>query len=483
MRRIFAVLAVLAATVEPLAAAKLYVPVATNEPFAGRVYKTRLWVSNPTDATSELRLRFISAGTDGRQGALGGPIRVAPRSSVLVDGLVPNGQSGAIEIEADAGLFFYSELTPVIGKQRRSAARVPVVSADNLVPGGELSQLQGLVRDTGVGTVTNVGILSLSDTENDCSAAVFRSNGDPVGGTVGFTLPPLGNLEFDRALALIGLGSVDGIRVDFTCERDYYPYATIFGGDPEETLFIGPSQSSDDGIGSGSTTQPPPPPRASGSFCRPRSDGGVSCAIDGDIFSPNHDHGPIFVVDDPEDLAAGHAPSSTVVANLEVGSGTFGRFVMEAEVSVGPWSYEPSKNHSLMEIRRGRCCSPWPTWGDNVFGFINHFGPGSGRIVRAFTNAGIGGDRQKMDQRYPMESGETYRLRYTYDRSKRRRTLDVFHAGRLVSSKSDHRAFSSIRSRDGYFMVAFGHPDEGNSGNARPTRGWVYSDLSVEFIP
>lgn len=174
----------------------------------------------------------------------------------------------------------------------------------------------------------------------------------------------------------------------------------------------------------------------------------------------------------------------TKIFNIRVPAHTTFRAVtVDLDVEHGGWSREPSKNHSLFWLQRGKCC--WPRWAGNVFGFANAFGPGRNEI-RLLANAGMRrhGKRVAKQGGVRLESGRTYHLRFVYGRPGRTMSLEVSHQGRRIARVSGQAPTASVRSDgSGHFMVYFGHEDATGVGPERPTYGWTYSNLRVELIP
>lgn len=226
----------------PVLAGAVYVPVASDEAVGGRIYTTRVWVSNPTADVLQFRTLFIASLADGTiDDRTVRPFQqVPPGATLLLEDVVPLDAAGMLEIDADTDLVFSSELVPKVGEVELPSARVPLVSADNLLPAGQVAQLQGLQRTT-AGTVSNVGIVNLGTEATSCSARVYRPGGARVGGTAILTVPPVSHQQFDEALGLLGLQDVHNIRIEISCDQSFYAYATVYGADPEQTLFIQPS--------------------------------------------------------------------------------------------------------------------------------------------------------------------------------------------------------------------------------------------------
>jgi len=230
----------------PALAGTVYLPIAVDETVGDKSVHTELWISNPTDEVHEITTLFLPSRTDGtvEDRNLLIPIQIQPGTTIFVDNVVPSGASGMLEINADPELVFSSKLVMDNGDGHRTGARVPLLSSENLIPAEGTAQLLALAR-TSAGTLSNVGLINLAEEPARCTARVFTGSGSPVGGTAELSLPPLSQVQFLEALALLGLEDVNNVRVELSCDQDFYAYAVVLGREPDETLFVQPSVSGD----------------------------------------------------------------------------------------------------------------------------------------------------------------------------------------------------------------------------------------------
>lgn len=247
--RALALLTLLLAAV-PAFAGTLYIPVASSQVVDDRNLQTQLFVSNPTDETLEFTTFFIASGSNGTLGDrnLLTPQQVAPGRTMFVQNAAPSGETGMLEVNSDAGLVFSAKLLQFDQSGELSGARLPLVGSQNLLAAGDVAQLLALERTQGGRTLSNVGVINLSQEASTCTAEVFTSAGTQVGGTAILPMSALGHVQFDEALALIGLQAANTIRVEISCDREFYAYATILARDPEETLFVQPSNRGDSAL-------------------------------------------------------------------------------------------------------------------------------------------------------------------------------------------------------------------------------------------
>jgi hypothetical protein len=239
----------LLAVVAPAFAGSVYLPIASNETIVDKKLHTELWISNPTGETLEATTLFISTRTDGTVADrnLLAPLRIPPGATFFINNAVPAEASGMLEINADPELVFSSKLVTEDGEASAPGARVPLVSSENLIPGGGVAELLGLAR-TPAGTVSSVGLINLSQEPATCTARVFTSAGVQMGGTATLPVTPLTHVQFNEALAILGLEDANHVRVEISCDQDFYAYGVVLGREPDETLFIQPSVSGDSSL-------------------------------------------------------------------------------------------------------------------------------------------------------------------------------------------------------------------------------------------
>lgn len=251
----------LLAVATPALAGSVYLPIASNETLGDRQLHTELWISNPTGEVLQVTTLFIPSRTDGtgtdRNVLI--PLEIAPGATLFISNTTPTGASGMLEINADPALVFSSELVAETvppaepdpeaesGNVSAPGARLPLVSSENLIPAGGVAQLQALAR-TSSGTVSSVGLINLSQEAARCTARVFTAAGGQVGGTAVLPMPPLSHVQFNEALGILGLSDARNVRVELSCDQEFYAYGVVLGKEPEETLFIQPSVSGESSL-------------------------------------------------------------------------------------------------------------------------------------------------------------------------------------------------------------------------------------------
>jgi len=240
----------LLASALPVRAGTVYLPLATNVSVDERALRTEIWISNPTDESHQVTFLFLSDRQDGTtagdRNALN-PLIIRPGATFFINNSVPSGESGMLEINADPELVFSAKLISINGGPGETGAHVPVVSSENLIPAGGTAQILALER-TPDGTVSNVGLINFSEAPATCTARVFTGAGIAVGGTAVLSLEPLSTAQFTEVLELLGLNQATNVRVELSCDQDFYAYGVVLGHEPEETLFLQPSMSGDSSL-------------------------------------------------------------------------------------------------------------------------------------------------------------------------------------------------------------------------------------------
>jgi hypothetical protein len=251
----------------PALAGTLYLPHAESRVVGGELHQTVLWVSNPTDQLLGLNVRFIPTGTAAPAGA-GEPYHVAPGASIVL-GVAPGGQVGTARIEAADDLVLTGELNVRRAGQLVASAEVPLVGSDRAVGAVIRAHLLTLERGDG-GVLTDLGIVNLGNRDGHCQINAVRADGSRIQETNVVAVPAGGHRFFRDALGTLGEPRIDFARFEVMCGVPFFPYATVFGSQPELAKVIVPAASGRSSLqptaappGSppeGPTENPPPPP-------------------------------------------------------------------------------------------------------------------------------------------------------------------------------------------------------------------------------
>jgi len=229
----------LLAGVVPALAGEVYVPFASNRSVDGTIYQTKVWVTNTGTAARRFDVRFISQNTDGTQGAdTGNQLNVTAGGTLLLGSVAPSGSLGMVEISGAPQLVVNARID-AIGPNGNilSSANVPVVGGGNVIKQNTTAHIQGLEL-TGRGTLSDFGLMNLSNAAAQCTIKAYRSNGSQINQTSVITLLPLSERHFENVLGVLGESSVSDARVEVSCDKQFFPYAAVFKPGGPETNFV-----------------------------------------------------------------------------------------------------------------------------------------------------------------------------------------------------------------------------------------------------
>jgi hypothetical protein len=242
----------LAASVAPAFAGEVYVPFASNRSIDGTTYQTKVWVTNTGTAARRFDVRFICQNVDGTQGAnTTTQLNVPGGGTLLLGSVAPNGSLGMLEVSGAPQLVVNARIDAIgPGGTILSTTNVPAIGAGNLIKGGSTAHIQGLEL-TNRGTLSDFGIVNLSNAAAQCTIKAWRSNGAQINQTSVVTLLPLSVRHFENVLGLLGENSVSDTRAEVTCDKQFFPYALVFEPGGPETSFVTSSFALDSDLVSG----------------------------------------------------------------------------------------------------------------------------------------------------------------------------------------------------------------------------------------
>lgn len=161
---------------------------------------------------------------------------------------------------------------------------------------------------------------------------------------------------------------------------------------------------------------------------------------------------------------------------LDTPPGTYRRIVFRFRVHHGGWNRIPSRNQNLFWFARDRHV--------DLFGFGVARGPGGPPQVFYRSDWGVNHtNKQRVVERFLMQAGETYDVRFDFDAA----------GGRIVLALADSSGAEVMRAigkpnidripfKPGQ-KVAVGFGFRGDYDNEPAQPGWVWSDLVVELEP
>jgi hypothetical protein len=245
-------LCALLAGVVPAIAGEIYVPFASNRSVNGTTYQTKVWVTNTGPAARQFKVRYINENVDGTQGAdTGTDLSVPGGGTLLLGSVAPSGSLGMVEISGAPQLVVNARIDAIAGNGNiLSSSNVPVVAGGNVIKPNATAHIQG-IELTSRGTISDLGVLNLSNAAAHCTVKAYRSNASQISQTAVLPLLPLSMLHFENAMAALGETSVSDARFEVTCDKQFFPYAVVFEPGGPETNFVTPSYALDTDVVSG----------------------------------------------------------------------------------------------------------------------------------------------------------------------------------------------------------------------------------------
>lgn len=446
----------------PSFAGTVYVPILSDNGVNGTDYVTRIWLTNRGNGPLTVETLFLANNTDGTKDR-GDDGKAADKTVVragttvvlevdqgpgLLEIVTPGDGAGALAISAEI-----RNSKQDSAKETHSIA--PVLSSDNVGAAGDVLTLQGLRRTEG-GVYTNLLLVNLAHSESQCTVKTFKTNGQQIAGTALLTLKPLTQVQFADALNVLGETQIRDVHAQIQCDQPFFAYLTSYERTGGEVLVVGPSAAGDSSLAAPGTDEPPSVP---GAILFTRSG--------------------IFHTPTPANPSA--------IFNIPVpGDRTYSNVVVDFDFFHAGWfGADPAGLHSLVWLHRGACC--WPEWAGNITVFANAHGPGKNQ-VKMISNMDLPrfADKSKGERGAALQPGQTYHAHFEYDTSKGVAFLEISQGGsQVVFITMPTTVNRLVPDPSQAWMIYFGHQNELNSGNGaeRPSYGWKFQNLRVEFLP
>jgi hypothetical protein len=448
------------APLAPALAGTVYVPFATHQKVGTVVYKTGVWVSNPSDAPRRFTTAFIASETNGTNRAASGSAVIQPRGSMLLTNVAPQGAHGMLEIDGAPQLVVRARLDAVAAGRIVSSTPVPVISGENWVPAGRAAHLQGLGVPA-AGGKAGFGLVNLAAKAAECTVEAFRPNGAPIGRSVKLRAKPVSHRQLQETLAEQGGGTLADARLEVTCNRPFYAYATQLAGDGSQTVFVAPSgrllelalpgaPSGDEGPDGKPEPPPGKPPVPTPTDPQPPPTPPSGPTTGGAIVSAP---GVFLDVRQGDSYRAFELP-------LQLDA-RYRKLVVDFDIYLANW--QSTWFHGITSLKRN----------DKTlyYGLLLKGDP-TKTIVDL-------GREQQVKENFPWRQRTTYHVRMIYDLPAKRITAQFFQGGSLVHAlagrmmSNDLRAFGKYRVR-----VDFGLPGVAHSAYY-PPYGSKFSNLTV----
>jgi hypothetical protein len=426
--------------VPALRAGTVYVPV-TKDEIQGKLYKTKIWVTNSSNIPRRFTTLFLAADSDGtkREGVTPQSLTVPAGGTLLVTNLGPAGKPGLVEVTGAPQLVVTARIdSSAVGGGPSASAHLPVVSSENLLEGGATAYLQGLTRlESGV--LSSIGIVNLAHQASQCSVRAFRSNGTQIGGTAIVSVAPLALREFTDAYGLLAETQIADSYFAVSCPEDFSAYATVLDPTSPQTVFVTPSHGLDSALAA------------------PGEPGGTPGTVQFSV---------------PGTFLDAKPGASFTLFDLPVDPKTrYKKAIIEFDLRVGPMTLGPRNFYGVTAFRRT----------DRTL-FV-------GLIVRDDRDKTIIDLGEEIDEGLiqggnngPWRANTTYYVIFEYDTEAERMTFKLFRAGVLVEQLSGRTLHNDIIANGNKLRVDFGMTSVAD-GAYFPPLGWKYSNLTVTLEP
>lgn len=432
MRRMVLLSTALAAFITlPAFAGTIYLPEVSNRVIDGKTFQTEIWVSNAGAQGRRFETFFIPTQTDGTarpEEPAYDSVGVPAMATLLVNGLIPSGEVGMLEVTGAPQLNFTSRLRVYSDTGKLlSTARMPAIGSNDVIPGGIFATLNGLQNSTS-GTFTNMGLLNLSQEPNECSISMFKADGSELVNTFVTTLFPLSHREFADVFGLIGLGDLGGGRALISCAEDYFTYATIWQDGANQLVVVQPADSlASDLIRPGD--EPPIP----------------TLEFPGNFFNP-------VVNDSIRELPLPLDPNIS-----------YARIVIDFDLRIG--RFQNGLFHAICSMRR--------LGGPPLYFALFARGSNGRTILDRGDGTDFKGDG-------PWTANQTVHVNIIYNAGTGRFNIEVSRAGSIFYRASTNITFRDVSNNGRPVALLLGQARPADEGAYQPPLGWSYSNLKVQ---
>ena len=237
--------AILAAIVLPsiCVAQVVYIPM-TSLPGDGTTLQ--LSIANHDEVTRVFIGLVLEEGSDGtlQEGEPFGPIAVGAGETRVVMG--PPG-IGLLQFQGSPLLRVSARLKTADGSTQVRGAQVPVIDVTNLIPAGIPTEVASLMSSPDF--LGDFGLINLGGAETVCNAAGYASDGTQLGPSFGLLVSPLSFDFFPNVPGGLAGGSpVSDVRIEISCDQNYFVFGRTVGLAPGYVGFNTPSSSLEDAL-------------------------------------------------------------------------------------------------------------------------------------------------------------------------------------------------------------------------------------------
>ena len=334
-------------------------------------------------------------------------------------------------------------------------ADIPLIDQSEIFAAGSSAALQGWER-AGSTVTTNLGIVNLAHSVANCTVTVRLKDGLLAVQNVPITLQPLTSVQFDDALAILGISNAtEGGRSEVSCNQGFFTYLSTYNDQTGEVEFIEASKTI-----AGSTLVEPtgtaPPPGPDPDPIRRRA-------------TP------------PSSRATARSCATRRTTTASTTSGSTCRSTATRSSARSWWTSTSTSARGTAATPAASTASSGSTMaqaGTNMFGYVNTRGTQNRTVFQV--NATGGGWQETNTGGSPQPGGD-YHMHYEYDLDEDTVFFRITHAGggTVVTRAYSIRGTTFSTNR---FFIEFGY-QQAEEGPEAYTPGWTFSNLEAAFIP
>jgi hypothetical protein len=442
IRKAAPTLSLLALLASAAHAGTVYVPLPGNLTVGSAAWEQVVFVSNggaQNASFSELALRGDTDGTVRPPSPTSQALPAKQGTGLALDAA----SQGLLELAGPDDLTFSARLERV---DSEDSTELPIISSANAAAAGSTLYLQGLRRSATV--ATDWTLVNLGWTAANCKVATFSVTGSPIGSPATIILKPLSSKAFPDVLQTIGLSEAEYVRGSVSCDQQFYTFAMAHDTASGDVGLIAPS-----GRGNSTLTLGGDGGNNPGNGPCPA---GASCfEVKGLAFKPSKQE-PVHRFEFP------------------VPPGNYERIHFEMDVKHGGWDLaRRSGKHMLFWLVKNR--------NYYMYGYANFEGPTKNDVIFRHGVAITHPEKIKITAPMVAQEGHVYHLDYTYDTRQNFLKLVVSENGTALATidgTPNTNVIDFAAGDVGIIDIGF----NGSNPAERPTYGWEYRDIKIQWI-
>jgi len=426
--RDLSIVLLLAGALSPLHASAVSIPVANDLTSDGVRFRTRVFLTNPTDTNRQVEASFrASAGT----ATISSTFFVPADQTVALDQMMAANETGLITLNAEPQVIVTTRLGSLATDGSSLAgAEMPIISQREISDASTTVELQGVVRD-GEQTWTNLGLTNFATADAQCSVEIL-SGEDTLVPAQTLTVAAGSHLKLDDVLGQFGVTTAADAVARVSCDQAFHAYASVYtpaSGEVRTMVSRQVSQLATDPV--------------------------VFDALTGEWWKCTQG-------------------DQLKHWDVKIGPGkVFKKLQVQIDFIRGPWySKMQDGMHELFWINRTK------KWRTNNLGYMNIRGPNK-NIWYLSTNATGTNLKGTKNKQFP--EGASYHVNYLLDTTQKKASIVISDlAGNVFDSVSFSVPVSKIDSLGDWLIEV---PQIRGIGYEVPSWGWSFSNLHVEWLP